>query len=131
MKKTIIVMPVANEEKTMANVLDEILELSYQNLYIFPILDSYSNDRTQEIVKRYEKKTGGRVRLIFFGDSKGVVSCYLYGFKQALLDGADYIIEMDGGGSHLPAEIPQFIDGLDRGYDCIFGSRFINGGGSS
>lgn len=36
MKKTIIVMPVANEEATMAQVLDEILAFGYDNLYIMP-----------------------------------------------------------------------------------------------
>ena len=32
------------------------------------------------------------------------------GFAKALSDNADYIIEMDGGGSHLPDELPQFIE---------------------
>lgn len=38
MKKTIVVMPVANEESTMAKILDEILSLPYDNLYIYPVL---------------------------------------------------------------------------------------------
>ena len=40
MKKTIIVMPVANEEETMGAVLDEILALPYDNLYIYPVIDN-------------------------------------------------------------------------------------------
>lgn len=36
---------------------------------------------------------------------------------------------MDGGGSHQPSEIPQFIEKLEQGYDCVWGSRFIEGGG--
>ena len=35
---------------------------------------------------------------------------------------------MDGGGSHLPEEIPQFIEKLEAGHDCVWGSRFIEGG---
>ncbi|WP_022755103.1 glycosyltransferase [Butyrivibrio fibrisolvens] len=128
MKKTVIVMPVANEEETMAQVLDEILALPYDNLYVYPILDNYTKDHTEDIVKKYEKETG-RVKDIFYEDSRGVVSCYLYGFKKALEDGAEQIIEMDGGGSHQPKELPQFIDSLDKGYDCVFGSRFIKDGG--
>ncbi len=120
-------MPVANEENTMAKVLDEILALPYDNLYVYPILDSYTKDHTEDIVKEYEKKTD-RVKDIFFKDSCGVASCYLYGFKCALTDGAERIIEMDGGGSHLPSEIPQFIEKLDEGYDCVWGSRFCEGG---
>lgn len=127
MKKTIIVMPVANEEATMSDILDEILALPYDNLFIYPVVDNYSKDRTKEIVEEYEKKTD-KVKLIFYKESYGVISCYLEGFRHALRDGAERIIEMDGGGSHLPVEIPQFIEKLDEGYDCVWGSRFVAGG---
>ena len=127
MKKTIIVMPVANEEESMGRVLEEILALPYDNLYVYPVIDNYSKDRTEEIIRDYEASTG-RVKCIFYKESKGVISCYLEGFRQALKDGAEQIIEMDGGGSHLPEEIPQFIEKLEAGHDCVWGSRFIEGG---
>lgn len=127
MKKTIIVMPVANEESTMEQILSEILALPYDNLYIYPVIDSYSKDRTEEIIREKEAQSD-KVKCIFYRESKGVISCYLEGFKQALADGAERILEMDGGGSHLPAEIPQFLDRLEEGYDCVWGSRFMEGG---
>lgn len=127
MKKTIIVMPVANEEATMGQILDEILSLPYDNLYIYPVIDSYSRDRTEEIIREKEKLSE-KVKCIFHDKSDGVVSCYLEGFKRALADGAERIIEMDGGGSHLPSEIPGFLEMLDKGYDCVWGSRFMEGG---
>ncbi len=127
MKKTIIVMPVANEESTMGQILDEILALPYDNLYIYPVIDSYSKDRTEEIIREREK-VSDKVRCIFHKESEGVITCYLEGFRQALLDGAEWIIEMDGGGSHLPSELYQFIQRLEEGYDCVWGSRFIQGG---
>lgn len=129
MKKTIIVMPVANEEATMGQVLEEILALPYDNLHIYPVIDDYSKDRTEEIIRSYEET--GRVKCIFYKESRGVITCYLEGFRQALTDGAERIIEMDGGGSHSPSEIPQFIERLDEGYDCVWGSRFIEGGSIS
>ena len=127
MKKTIIVMPVANEEGTMGQILDEILELPYENLYIYPVVDSYSKDRTEEIIREKEK-ISDRVKCIFYQESTGVISCYLEGFRQALADGAERILEMDGGGSHKPAEIPQFLEKMEEGYDCVWGSRFMEGG---
>ncbi|TCL59419.1 dolichol-phosphate mannosyltransferase [Kineothrix alysoides] len=130
MKKTIIVMPIANEEATIGKVLDEILSLGYDNLYIYPVMDNYSKDKTQKIVEEFEQKTD-KVKLIFYKESYGVISCYLEGFRHALKDGAERIIEMDGGGSHLPAELPQFIEKLEEGYDCVWGSRFVTGGGVS
>ncbi|MCR5107728.1 MAG: glycosyltransferase [Lachnospiraceae bacterium] len=127
MEKTVIVMPVANEESTMEGVLKEIMELPYDNLYVYPVIDSYSKDRTEEIIRDMEKKYD-RIRLIFHKASRGVITCYLYGFKMALQDGAVRIIEMDGGGSHRPKDIPLFIEKLDMGYDCVWGSRFMEGG---
>lgn len=128
MKKTIIVMPVANEEETMASVIDKILNLPYENLYLYPVVDSYSKDRTEEII-REKSKENPHVQCIFYKESTGVISCYLEGFRRALADGAECILEMDGGGSHNPEQIPQFIDKLMEGYDCVWGSRFIEGGG--
>ena len=126
MKKTIIVMPVANEEGTMGQVIEEILALPFDNLYLYPVIDNYSKDRTEEIIRSYEKT--GKVKCVFYKESKGVISCYLEGFRRALQDGAEQIIEMDGGGSHSPSEIPQFIEKLEEGYECVWGSRFVKGG---
>ncbi|MCR5590888.1 MAG: glycosyltransferase [Lachnospiraceae bacterium] len=126
MKKIIIVMPVANEEKTMGSVIESILALPYDNLYLYPVIDSYSKDRTEEIIRSYEST--GRVKCIFYKESRGVISCYLEGYRQAIADGADCVLEMDGGGSHQPSEIPQFVEKLEEGYDCVWGSRFTKGG---
>lgn len=128
MKKTIIVMPVANEGDTMASLLDRILALPYDNLLVYPVVDDYSTDNTADIIRSYEST--GRVKCIYYKESRGVISCYLEGFRRAMADGAERIIEMDGGGSHKPEEIPQFIEKLDEGYDCVWGSRFTSGGGT-
>ena len=129
MKKIIIVMPVANEESTMGKIIDAILALPYDNLYLYPVIDSYSKDRTEEIIRSYENT--GKVKCIFYKESRGVISCYLEGYRRALADGAECVLEMDGGGSHQPEEIPQFIEKLEEGYDCVWGSRFTAGGGMS
>lgn len=128
MKKTVIVMPVANEGDSMRDVLEEILALPYDNLFIYPVIDKFSKDNTERIIDE-EESSNRRVHKIFYQNSHGVISCYLEGFRQALSDGAERVIEMDGGGSHSPDELPQFIEKLDAGYDCVWGSRFISGGG--
>ena len=40
MKKTIIVMPVANEQETMGSIIEQILALPYDNLFLYPVIDS-------------------------------------------------------------------------------------------
>ncbi|WP_029230943.1 glycosyltransferase [Butyrivibrio sp. VCB2006] len=128
--KTIIVMPVANEADTMAQVIDEIMALPYDNLFYYPVIDDYSKDDTEKII-REKAENNPKIKIIYYKESKGVISCYLEGYRQALLDGADRIIEMDGGLSHDPKQIPMYMDKLDEGYDCVWGSRFIKGGGVS
>ncbi len=128
MKNIFIVTPVANEEDTIEKSLKDILDLNIPNLCIVPVIDKYSKDQTKTIIEAVQKENS-RVRLLDHKDSTGAVSCYLYGFKYALENGADYIIEMDSGGSHDPKEIPNFIRFLEQGYDCVFGSRFLKGAG--
>ena len=128
MKRIIIAMPVANEDATMAELLDRILGLPYPDLYVYPVMDNYSKDSTEAIIDDYEAKTNHRVHKVFYKESTGVASCYLKGYEVALKDNADYIIEMDAGGSHSPEALPQFIEKLEQGYECVWGSRFIDGG---
>jgi dolichol-phosphate mannosyltransferase len=35
---------------------------------------------------------------------------------------------MDAGFSHLPEQIPEFLECITRGFDCAFGSRFCRAG---
>lgn len=128
MKKTIIVMPVANEEDTMQKTIDEIMALPYDNLYLYPVVDAFSKDKTEQIIRNSEQVYSGRVKCLFYKESQGAVSCYFYGFKTAIEDGAEQIIEMDGGGSHQPSEIYEFIEAFDKGYECVWGSRYLRKG---
>ncbi len=48
-KKTIIVIPVANEEKTITRLIDQFLNLDVVDFQVF-IMDRYSKDRTMEII---------------------------------------------------------------------------------
>jgi len=50
------------------------------------------------------------------------------GYREALKNNHEYIIEMDAGYSHDPKALPMFLRVLNEGNECAFGSRFINGG---
>lgn len=125
-------MPVANEEATirqfLENLLQEISSLDFA-FAVYIIMDSFSKDNTFNLVQELAR-TDGRIQLVFYRESTGVVSCYLHGMKLALEAGCDYIIEMDSGGSHPPAKIKNILSSLDReGYDVVFMSRFMEEGG--
>lgn len=128
MSKYSVVMPAANEEKTIMSTIEAVMGYEERPLHLYIVMDDYSKDATEDII-REAMKTYDRLHLVFYKESKGVATCYLYGFKVAIDEGADFIIEMDAGGSHNVEDIPKFLGKLDEGYSCVWGSRFIKGGG--
>lgn len=128
MSKYAVVMPAANEEKTIRSTIESIMAYDGEPLHLYIVIDRYSTDSTEEIIRNAMKEYD-RLHLVFYKEARGVATCYLYGFKVALEEGADFIIEMDAGGSHNAADLSKFIEKLKEGYDCVWGSRFMKGGG--
>jgi dolichol-phosphate mannosyltransferase len=60
---------------------------------------------------------------------QGLASAYVAGFRRALADGADYVLEMDADFSHDPADLPRLLDAARAGADVVLGSRYVEGGG--
>lgn len=123
------VIPLANEERELpelAEALHRVME-AVQGGTIYFIVDSVSKDRTLECCMKLEQRDP-RFKTRWIPENRNVVDAYLNGFKEALKDGHEIIIEMDGGMSHDPRAIPAFLRALNEGNDCAFGSRYINGG---
>ncbi|MCR5216358.1 MAG: glycosyltransferase [Lachnospiraceae bacterium] len=127
MAKYAVVMPAANEESTIEQSIKEIMAFKDWDLHLYIIIDRYSKDRTEEIIRNLQNQYE-KLHLVFYQDAKGVATCYLYGFQVAIQEGADFIIEMDAGGSHNPKDIPRFIEKLSEGYECVWGSRYMKEG---
>jgi dolichol-phosphate mannosyltransferase len=56
----------------------------------------------------------------------GLGTAYVAGFKYAIENKFDYVMEMDADFSHDPNEIPKFLK-MIQDYDVVLGSRYING----
>jgi len=76
-KVTMMIMSY-NEAKVIEKKIKNSLELDYPKLEIF-VVDSASNDGTQNIVKKYSKQ----VKLIEQGERKGKASAINYGMKYS------------------------------------------------
>jgi dolichol-phosphate mannosyltransferase len=57
----------------------------------------------------------------------GLGAAYIAGFRWALAEGYDVLVEMDADGSHQPEELPLLLDAL-TGADLVLGSRWVPGG---
>ena len=125
-----VVVPMANEE---ADFEPFITALKSQlndigNGEVFLVVDTVSKDRTRELCDQLAKDDP-RFHSVWAPENKNVVDAYLRGYREAIeKSDAQFIIEMDAGMSHDPAELRHFLSLLKAGYECVYGSRFIPGG---
>jgi len=59
---------------------------------------------------------------------QGLGPAYIAGFRRALADGAELVLEMDCDFSHDPAAVPSLIAAAENGADLVLGSRYVKGG---
>lgn len=122
--KVLIVIPTYNERENVEKIIEEIFKfLPSANILI---VDDNSPDGTSEIVKEIMKKDK-RVNLILKEKKEGLGKAYKTGFKWGIEKNYDIIIQMDADFSHSPEVLPEFIKEIEKGYDLIIGSRYLNG----
>jgi dolichol-phosphate mannosyltransferase len=124
-----VVIPMANEQEDFhpfISSLTEVLNLLECGKVYF-IVDKVSKDDTLELCKRLST-IDNRFTTVWAPENKNVVDAYINGYKEALKNKHEIIIEMDAGLSHDPKALPMFLRVLNEGNECAFGSRFINGG---
>ncbi len=90
------------------------------------VVDDGSPDGTAAIVSELAASEP-RVRLLERTKKEGLAGAYAAGFKVALDEGYDVIVEMDADLSHRPEELPRLLEGADAN-DLTIGSRYIPGG---
>jgi dolichol-phosphate mannosyltransferase len=126
-----IVCPMANEEATAASFVDELLAeckgQNFKSVTLFVVLDRMSKDRTHELLENLAERQVD-LKVLWAAESKCRVDAYVAGYRAALEAGSDWILEIDGGFSHQPADARLFFARMLQGCDCVFGSRFCEGG---
>jgi dolichol-phosphate mannosyltransferase len=128
MPKTIIVLPTYNEAENLPLIMAELLNLPVPDLSLL-VVDDNSPDGTGRIADEWAARMPGRIRVMHRQEKNGLGPAYIAGFKRALAQGAEYILQMDADFSHQPHYIPGMIGTLeDRSADMVLGSRFVRGG---
>ena len=122
-----VTVPLANEERTVVAFLERVCAQLSPDDRVFCVLDRSSRDNTKARVEEYHE-TDRRVTLVWSPENACVVDAYFAGYRAALDARCRWILEMDGGFSHLPEQIPQFVAAMQKGYDFAAGSRFTAGG---
>lgn len=123
--KIIVVIPTYNEADNLPAICAELWALPF-DLSIL-VVDDNSPDGTGAVADRLAEDHPGRLAVIHRAGKLGLGTAYLEGFKRALDEGADAIVQMDADFSHSPDYLAPMLDLLDD-YDLVLGSRYVKGG---
>jgi dolichol-phosphate mannosyltransferase len=91
------------------------------------VIDDASPDGTGELADRLAAELPF-VGVLHRAEKEGLGPAYIAGFRRALADGAELVLEMDCDFSHDPKAVPSLIAAAEAGADLVLGSRYIAGG---
>jgi dolichol-phosphate mannosyltransferase len=119
--RTLVAIPVYNEEKYVCRVLAKVLHFAQDVL----VVDDGSTDATVATLPKLP------VDVIRHARNRGYGRSLQDAFNWADINGYDWVITMDCDEQHEPAAIPEFIAAIREGTaDVVSGSRYmvVNGG---
>lgn len=125
-----LVLPTYNEKENLESVVAAIskqLEQAAPDSWNILVVDDNSPDGTGAIADRLSVASEGRVRVLHRAGKEGLGRAYVAGFKHALAQGAQKVVQMDADFSHDPADIPRLLEASQTA-DVVIGSRYVSGG---
>ncbi len=125
-RRVLIVVPTYNERDNLPILVDAILAV--QNDASILVIDDASPDGTGHVADEIASRDS-RVRVLHRVGKLGLGTAYVEGFRLALEEGYDVVVEMDADMSHDPRYLPELLNALDDGADVAIGSRNIPEGG--
>ena len=123
--KAMVMLPTYNEKDNIESMVGQILAVDDVGIVI---VDDSSPDGTGRIADRLAEQNPGRIHVIHRTE-RGRGTAGIAGFRYALEQDVDCIMEMDADLSHDPKYIPQFLEKI-QDCDVVIGSRLVKGGKS-
>lgn len=113
------VVPALDEEATIGRVIAEIRRAAPGMAIV--VVDDGSSDRTVEIARL----AGATVLELPF--NLGIGGAVQTGFRYALQEGFDIVVQVDADGQHDPGELDRLLPPLlEEDTDVVIGSRFAD-----
>jgi dolichol-phosphate mannosyltransferase len=125
-REKLVIIPTYNELENIHDISLAVMAL--EGKFELLIIDDNSPDGTAEEVKKLQKQFPDRIHLIQREGKLGLGTAYLEGFHYALVNGYQYIFEMDADFSHNPSDLIKLYNACaEEGFDMAIGSRYITG----
>jgi dolichol-phosphate mannosyltransferase len=118
----VVCLPTYNERENLERM---VRALGDQGVSVL-VIDDASPDGTGELADRLARELP-HVEVLHRERKEGLGPAYLAGFRHALADGAELILEMDCDFSHDPADVRRLIAATEEA-DLALGSRYVRGG---
>ncbi len=118
-----ICLPTYNERENVESMVRALGDKSVRVL----VIDDSSPDGTGEIADRLAEELD-YIDVLHRQHKEGLGPAYIAGFRRALADGAELVLEMDCDFSHAPDDVPRLIAAATDGADLVIGSRYVPGG---
>jgi len=122
--KSLVIIPTYNEAQNIQTLIPAIFQQNIDGLEIL-IVDDNSPDGTAAMAEEMGE-LNAKIHLLRREKKSGLGTAYVAGFKYALQNGFDLMIEMDADFSHDPKELPNLIKATEEA-DLVLGSRYIRG----
>jgi len=116
--KVSIVIPCFNEGRTIAEVIDRILQVRFDCEREIIVVDDGSTDGSDQIIKTFSE-----VKLVTHETNRGKGAAIRTGIETA---SGDVLVIQDADMEYRPSFLPELVDPIFKGEaDVVIGSRFL------
>ena len=109
-------IPAYDESATIESVIRDLMNYVPEVL----VVDDGSRDATAELAR------GAGALVISHQANLGIGSALMTGYRHAIGEGIDVIVQQDADGQHDPSYIPEMLSKIESGHDLIVASRYLH-----
>ena len=124
--RVLVIVPTFNEVENVAALLEGIFH--HTNAHVL-FVDDNSTDGTRLVIKEKMAAYPDRIFILERAGKLGLGTAYVAGFKWAIAQNYQAVVEMDADLSHRAEDLAKIIAALNT-QDVVVGSRYIENGGT-